>query len=56
MKVLEVIPTLEQGGAEKQLCLLAGGLLAKGVDMHVCTLTHGGPRADQLEQAGVPIH
>lgn len=56
MKVLEIIPTLDQGGAEKQLCLLADGLKRRGVDVHVCALTRSGPRAKELERAEVPLH
>lgn len=56
MKVLEIIPTLDRGGAEKQLCLLAAGLRHRGVDVHVCALTRGGPRAEALREADVPLH
>jgi glycosyltransferase involved in cell wall biosynthesis len=55
-RVLHIIPTLDAGGAELQLALLAGGLRARGWDMHVCCLTRGGPRAQLLAEAGVPLH
>jgi glycosyltransferase involved in cell wall biosynthesis len=54
-RILQVIPTLVRGGAEKQLTLLATGLAAKGWDVHVCVLTHTGPLEEQLRQSGVPL-
>lgn len=54
-KIVHIIPTLVRGGAEKQLALLAAGLRASGWDVEVCVLTHGGPWATHLEQAGVPL-
>jgi len=54
-RILQVIPTLVRGGAEKQLTLLATGLARKGWDVHVCVLTHTGPLEEQLRQAGVPL-
>ena len=56
MKVLEVIPTLDQGGAEKQLCLLARGLAQHNVDVHVCALSRTGPRESMLREANIPLH
>lgn len=53
-KIVHIIPTLVRGGAEKQLALLAAGLRAEGWDVQVCVLTHGGPWAAYLQQAGVP--
>lgn len=54
-RILQIIPTLDRSGAEKQLTLLACGLHAQGYDIHVCALTRGGPLADDLKQAGVPL-
>ncbi|MBC7857135.1 MAG: glycosyltransferase [Pirellulaceae bacterium] len=54
-RILQIIPTLVRGGAEKQLTLLATGLARKGWDLHVCVLTHTGPLEEQLRQAGVPL-
>lgn len=54
-RILQVIPTLVRGGAEKQLTLLATGLKAKGWDVHVCVLTHTGPLEEQLRKADVPL-
>ncbi|MCA9173524.1 MAG: glycosyltransferase, partial [Planctomycetales bacterium] len=56
MKVLEIIPTLDEGGAEKQLCLLAAGLARQNVDVHVCALTRLGPRAQSLAESKIPVH
>jgi glycosyltransferase involved in cell wall biosynthesis len=55
-RVLLVIPTLDRGGAEKQLVLLACGLPRDEFDVHVCTLTRNGPLASALTSAGIPIH
>ncbi|MFN0019890.1 MAG: glycosyltransferase [Pirellulaceae bacterium] len=54
-RILQVIPTLVRGGAEKQLTLLATGLRARDWDVHVCVLTHTGPLEAQLRQADVPL-
>jgi glycosyltransferase involved in cell wall biosynthesis len=42
-RILEIIPTLDRAGAEKQLTLLAAGLPADEFEVHVCALTRGGP-------------
>ena len=54
-RILQIIPTLDRSGAEKQLCLLAVGLPRDEFDVHVCALTRGGPLADDLTAAGVPL-
>ncbi len=54
-RILQVIPSLDQAGAEKQLCLLARGLRAQGMDVHVCAITRSGPRASELAGAGIPL-
>ena len=43
IRILEIIPTLDRGGAEKQLSLLAAGLPRDRFEVHVCALTRGGP-------------
>jgi len=53
-RILEIIPTLDRAGAEKQLCLLAAGLPRDEFDVHVCALTRGGPLEARLAEAGVP--
>ena len=56
MRILLVIPTLDQGGAEKQLCLLANGLPRDEFDVHVCLLTRSGPLRKELDQNKIPVH
>lgn len=55
LRVCLIIPTLDQGGAEKQLCLLASGLNRDRFEPIVVTLTRGGPREAQLKQSGVRV-
>ncbi len=54
-RILHVIPSLDQAGAEKQLCLLAAGFSRRGHNVHVCALTRSGPRAEELSSAGIPL-
>ena len=53
IRVLHIIPTLDLGGAEKQLVLLARGLPRDEFDTQVCCLTRGGPREAELREAGI---
>ena len=55
-RILHIISTLDLGGAEKQLVLLANGLPRDEFDVHVCCLTRGGARESQLAECGIPIH
>ena len=55
-KILQIIPTLVRGGAEKQLTLLATGMNRDRFETHVCLLTDSGPYRETLEEAGIPIH
>lgn len=55
IKVLLVIPTLDQSGAEKQLTLLATRLPRDEFQVHVVALTRGGPYADVLNEHQVPV-
>ncbi len=55
-KLALVIPTLDQGGAEKQLSLLADGLPKDQFEVHVIALTRAGPREAWLRERGIPIH
>ncbi len=50
-----VIPTMDRGGAEKQLVLLAEHLPRPEFDVSVILLTRDGPRGDRLRQLGVPV-
>ena len=56
VRVLEIIPTLVRGGAEKQLTLLAAGLPRDRFEVHVCTLTERGPLEEEIRAAGLPYH
>lgn len=55
-RILQIIPTLDRAGAEKQMCLLAAGLPREEFEVHVCALTRGGPRAAELLEAHIPFH
>lgn len=54
MRVLHLIPTLGQGGAERQLSLLAPAMARKGQAIAVAFHT-GGPNLQALESAGVSL-
>ncbi len=53
-KILEIIPTLDRSGAEKQLVLLATNLPKDEFDVHVAVLTRTGPLEEELKNAGIP--
>lgn len=55
IRVLQIIPTLVRGGAEKQLTLLAKGLPRDEFDVHVCLLTCSGPYEETLREADIPV-
>ncbi len=55
LKVLQLIPTLDRSGAEKQLVLLAKGLPRDRFQVEVAALTRLGPLADDLARAGIPV-
>lgn len=55
-RVLLLIGQLGLGGTEKQVFLLAVGLIRSGVAVDVVTLHSGGPYRDELDLAGVPVH
>jgi glycosyltransferase involved in cell wall biosynthesis len=54
-RILHIIPTLDQAGAEKQMSLLACRLPPEEFDLHVCALTHGGPLSTGLVEAGIAV-
>lgn len=54
-RVLEIIPTLDRAGAEKQLLLLAADLPREEFEVHVCVLTRLGPLWPEYQAAGVPV-
>lgn len=55
IRVLLLIPTLDQSGAEKQLTLLATQLPRDEFDVQVVALTRSGPYAAILEEHGIPL-
>ncbi|MFK8114359.1 MAG: glycosyltransferase family 4 protein [Rubripirellula sp.] len=54
-RVVLLIPTMDRGGAEKQLCLLAENLPREQIEPHVFLLTRDGPRSESLREAGIPV-
>jgi glycosyltransferase involved in cell wall biosynthesis len=55
LKVLQLIPTLDRSGAEKQMVLLATGLPRERFEVEVATLTRLGPFEAELNAAGIPV-
>ncbi|MCA9139355.1 MAG: glycosyltransferase [Planctomycetales bacterium] len=55
LRLALIIPTMDQGGAEKQLALLAIHLPKDQFDVHVFLLTRDGPRSETLRQANIPV-
>ena len=55
LRIALIIPTLDRSGAERQLALLACGLPKERYDVRVIALTRGGPYAEWLEAAGIPL-
>ncbi len=54
-RIALIIPTMDLGGAEKQVCLLAENLPRENFDVHVILLTRDGPRSKQLRAANIPV-
>ena len=54
-KMFFLIRSLDLGGAERQLTLLAKGLVAKGWPVSVAVFYPGGPYQKELEQAAVEV-
>ncbi len=55
LKVLQLIPTLDRSGAEKQMVLLATGLPRDRFQVEAAVLTRSGPLEADLAEAGVPV-
>jgi glycosyltransferase involved in cell wall biosynthesis len=55
LNVLQLIPTLDRSGAEKQMVLLAKGLPRDRFRVEVAALTRLGPLGAELEEAGIPV-
>jgi glycosyltransferase involved in cell wall biosynthesis len=54
-RILQIIPTLDRAGAEKQMVLLAQGLPRDEFEVHVCVLTRDGPLHADLDRANLPV-
>lgn len=55
LKVLQLIPTLDRFGAEKQMALLSKGLPKDRFSVEVAALTRSGPFEKELREAGIPV-
>lgn len=55
LNVLQLIPTLDRSGAEKQMVLLARGLPRDRFRVEVAALTRLGPLEADLRAAGIPV-
>jgi glycosyltransferase involved in cell wall biosynthesis len=55
LKVLQLIPTLDRAGAEKQMMLLAKGLPRDRFCTEVAALTRTGPLEAELQAAGIGV-
>jgi glycosyltransferase involved in cell wall biosynthesis len=55
LKVLQLIPTLDRSGAEKQMVMLAKGLPRDRFHVEVATLTRLGAFESELGAAGIPV-
>ncbi len=55
LNVLQLIPTLDRSGAEKQMVLLATDLPRERFRVEVAALTRLGPLEGELKRAGVPV-
>lgn len=55
MRILHCIPDLEGGGAERQLCYLAQGLIERGHQVDVAIMK-GGVNGERLRRSGATVH
>ena len=55
LKVLQLIPTLDRSGAEKQMVLLCQGLPRDRFEVEAAALTRLGPFEADLRDAGIPL-
>ena len=55
LNVLQLIPTLDRSGAEKQMVLLSRGLPRDRFRVEVAALTRLGPLAAELVEVGIPV-
>lgn len=55
MRILQIIPSFDRAGAEKQFALLCAHLPRDQFDVHACALTRSGPYESLLRDADVPV-
>ena len=55
LNILQLIPTLDRSGAEKQMVILAKGLPRDRFRVQAAALTRLGPLQADLEAAGIPV-
>lgn len=55
LKVLQLIPTFDRAGAEKQMVILAKRLPRDRFHVEVAALTRFGPLESELRDAGIPV-
>lgn len=56
MRILFCAPTMEGGGAERQLAYLARAIVDRRHEVHVCLAKREGPNLERLESSGAIIH
>ena len=56
MKLCIFLPSLELGGTERRMVLLAKQLKEKGHNVGICTLRETGVFVEQVKNAGIPLH
>jgi glycosyltransferase involved in cell wall biosynthesis len=56
IRVLQVIPSLDRAGAEKQMSLLVRHLDRNRFEPYVAVLTRSGPLEAELRAAGIPVY
>jgi glycosyltransferase involved in cell wall biosynthesis len=54
-RIVQLVPTLSGGGAERQFCYLCAGLVESGWDVHA-GFVRGGPNMSLLEESGAKLH
>lgn len=55
LRILQIIPTLDRSGAEKQMVALAKGLPRDRFEVEVVALARLGPFEAELRSAGIPV-
>ena len=55
-RLVQLVPSLQRGGTQKQASLLAAGLDPKEFEVHVVVLNEDGPLRENIEEHELPIH